>query len=487
MKYMTALEELNLSDNNITNLSFLSDLTNIKKLNISNSNYFESMNDDVIDISVLGKLHELKELDISGNRIVSLEPLIELKNLRVLNVSNNMIDSFDAIKVMSNLEQLDISNNPADTLEIGFMNKLTILNASRTNFKDQNTGLKKLDFQNDNFFPNLKELNLCKSNLGPMGLSGIKSLAKLEILDVSACNISDLTDIGELTNLKKLSLYNNSVENVNALINLRNLEYLHLGGNLLNDLSPLTILEKLEYLDLSDRYSSAALWESGFVLYNSNKKFTNIMSLGKLKNVTNLHLNNNNIIDIHELSKMKQLKYLYLGCNNIDDITALSALSNLRRVDLSWNKVNDLTPIAYLPLEYLDVSGNELLSIKPLKDNTELKELYCGTCYDMYEKTYDINSEYYVEDHEMDNQSDDINDILNYDIESLFRYRYNFISDLSPLANLKNLTCLNLDGNPITDISPLSNLYNLKKLSIVSDFSVIDNWTPVEHVPEIIK
>jgi len=44
-----------------------------------------------------------------------------------------------------------------------------------------------------------------------------------------------------------------------------------------------------------------------------------------------------------------------------------------------------------------------------------------------------------------------------------------FISDISPLGNLTNLTWLSLYGNDINDISPLSGLTNLAVLYLESD------------------
>jgi len=44
--------------------------------------------------------------------------------------------------------------------------------------------------------------------------------------------------------------------------------------------------------------------------------------------------------------------------------------------------------------------------------------------------------------------------------------RGNLISDITPLAGLINLTNLNLEGNPISDISPLANLSNLEVLGL---------------------
>ena len=47
--------------------------------------------------------------------------------------------------------------------------------------------------------------------------------------------------------------------------------------------------------------------------------------------------------------------------------------------------------------------------------------------------------------------------------------RYNYTSDVSPLANLKNLTVLELNNNNIVDVSPLANLTQLWELDLSSN------------------
>ena len=68
-------------------------------------------------------------------------------------------------------------------------------------------------------------------------------------------------------------------------------------------------------------------------------------------------------------------------------------------------------------------------------------------------------------------------------------YRYgrinsNYISDLSPLANLTHLTYLHLGRNIISDITPLSNLTNLTTLEL--DDNIISNLSPLSNLTNLI-
>jgi hypothetical protein len=59
------------------------------------------------------------------------------------------------------------------------------------------------------------------------------------------------------------------------------------------------------------------------------------------------------------------------------------------------------------------------------------------------------------------------------------------ISDLTPLARLKKLTTLALSSDQINDLSPLSGLTNLKSFTLTVQRSPVNDWSPVEHVPNV--
>jgi len=61
----------------------------------------------------------------------------------------------------------------------------------------------------------------------------------------------------------------------------------------------------------------------------------------------------------------------------------------------------------------------------------------------------------------------------------------NQISDISPLADLVNLTVLVLDGNQISDLTPLTELVNLERLSLFGNDQTTD-WSPVDHVENVM-
>jgi Leucine-rich repeat (LRR) protein len=62
--------------------------------------------------------------------------------------------------------------------------------------------------------------------------------------------VSDLSPLSELKNLRYLLLSNTQVSDLSPLAELKNLYYLQLGGTQVSDLSPLVELKNLTHLDL---------------------------------------------------------------------------------------------------------------------------------------------------------------------------------------------------------------------------------------------
>ena len=108
IKYLNALESLDLSNNDLTDASFLINISNLKKLNLKN-NYFSDIssvvenenleyldlsNNNLSNITKLQFLYEIKNLDLSGNHITDVSSLSTSYSLESLNLNNNKISNF---------------------------------------------------------------------------------------------------------------------------------------------------------------------------------------------------------------------------------------------------------------------------------------------------------------------------------------------------------------------------------------------------------
>jgi len=161
--------------------------------------------------------------------------------------------------------------------------------------------------------------------------------------------------------LTRLSLYlnNNSLTDITSLGDLTQLEQLYLNNNSLKNITPLKALTQLKKLDLG------------------HNRVTDITPLGDLTQLEQLYLNNNSLKNITPLKALTKLKELDLGHNSLENITPLEALTQLKELFLNHNNsLKNITPLgALIQLERLHLTYNSAINL-PLKALTQLKVLY---------------------------------------------------------------------------------------------------------------
>jgi len=102
VQYSTSLTELDLSEKNLVNndIKDLYKMTNLTKLDLSWN--------QISDISALRNLTNLKELDLSCNLIEDISPLNNLTNLEILFLIENQISDITPLKNLNNLWLLNL-------------------------------------------------------------------------------------------------------------------------------------------------------------------------------------------------------------------------------------------------------------------------------------------------------------------------------------------------------------------------------------------
>ena len=125
LKYMKNLEVLNLSRNQISDLTPLFGLKSLKVL-------FLYDNKRISDLTPLSKLTNLTDLSLYDNRISDLSPLSNLTNLIKLTLNDNQISDLSPLKNLVNLTELGLRYNQVSDLKplSGLMNlkKLSLSN-----------------------------------------------------------------------------------------------------------------------------------------------------------------------------------------------------------------------------------------------------------------------------------------------------------------------------------------------------------------------
>ena len=238
--------------------------------------------------------------------------------------------------------------------------------------------------------------------------------------------------IKELTALKELRLGHNQLTDVTEVGNLTSLTVLMLHYNQLGGGQELPLVSlfdafqgKEKELSESGRIPSTFAQLTNLqLLWLQGNQITDISSLENLTTSSELSLtlSYNQIVDISPLANLTNLVGLWLKDNQITDISPLENLINLESIALTYNQITDISPLENLTnLRSIGLSYNQITDISPLENLTSLRGIGLGN---------------------------------------------NQITDVSPLENLTNLQSLQLSNNQIMDISPLLNLMALEELDI---------------------
>mmetsp|Transcript_33003 Transcript_33003/g.82965 ORF Transcript_33003/g.82965 Transcript_33003/m.82965 type:complete len:2143 (+) Transcript_33003:102-6530(+) len=240
---LTNLSELMLGRNEITSLpAELADFPRLRVVEVD-SNRLTHYPD-------LGGLVDLQILHLGSNQVQVPAWLSRLTSLQKLNLSNMQITDFPPHVTFSrlcNLKALDLSRNSISILPPGMdaLARLEILNLTRNPI----TALP------SNVFSLLELTELHLSGLGLGALPGlVGNLGALRVLDVSHNKLTVVpAEMYNLTNLQKLHLNDNRIEQLHMDISkLTGLVVLELQNNALDALSPgVGKLTSLSALDVS--------------------------------------------------------------------------------------------------------------------------------------------------------------------------------------------------------------------------------------------
>jgi internalin A len=155
-------------------------------------------NNSIRDITPLGHLRALTDLNLARNEIEDIEPIAQVRTLTSLDLYGNPIRDITPIGELAGLVRLRIEYAP-----------------------------------------------------GAADVSPLASLTYLDRLELRGNGIVDVSPLAGLTRLRRLALDDNrELRDITPLAGLTNLEILTLGGTAVSDLGPLAHLQRLTSLGL---------------------------------------------------------------------------------------------------------------------------------------------------------------------------------------------------------------------------------------------
>ncbi|BDD07404.1 leucine-rich repeat domain-containing protein [Aureibacter tunicatorum] len=219
------LDRSALSSQKIKNIDALAYFIYLQKINLS----FNNIN----DITPIRNLDKLTHLNFQSNIINDISPIANLKNLVDINFYNNNIKNIDCIAELESLEKINFWDNKIINISaIQRLTKLQTVNLGNNYIIDLYPilDLKELEhlWLNNNLITNPEIISNCSKTLKTLSLGN--------------CGISNLDFLKNCENLESLIIYNNNIKDISCLSKLINLNVLYIPNNDIDDISVLAVL-----------------------------------------------------------------------------------------------------------------------------------------------------------------------------------------------------------------------------------------------------
>ena len=256
IQYFENLEELNIANNEISDLSPLSGCAKLKKLDASGQY--------ISNLGVLSTLKELTELNLADNELTTLSSLKELTELQRLDVSGNEIVVFGTAGKLQKLQYLNMADNPMKEIDLSALSEL----ANLTELNVSGCGIKSIDGIN---IGNLTTLNVSYNQIDRV--AALEKAEKLCVLDISYNMLAEADSLKSSISLQELSVEGNPLESITWIEPLSSLININLAqtGLVEEDLAYLQTMKDLQTLDIS-----------GNMIFG----LSTIMNLGSLQQIT---------------------------------------------------------------------------------------------------------------------------------------------------------------------------------------------------------
>nr|GMD35712.1 receptor-like protein 12 [Ipomoea batatas] len=512
---MHSLEYLDLSFNYLEgkkteDLQFLSHLTNLKTLDLSENSFSFNFSELII-----GSEKMIEELKLWRNKIVgSLNDIKKYCSIRTLHLSENELSgSLPDMSTMLSMKLLFISNsrlvgNLMGNVSSNFLeetiDETQFSNFSKLRFLSLSGNRFKLNFSTQWIPPfQLSGISLSSCNLGPKFPKWLQTQANLEFLDISNNGISDFIPhwISNFTYVQGLNISQNFLQgflpnlyrSTHFVIDFSNnrLEghvprnysgtiFLGLSENMLSGTISFLCTDQFKrarYLDLSNNHFSGNIPEclgqyAGNHLSSvnlANNKFSGEIpsSISYLNQMYSLHLRNNSLFGELPLSlkNCTSLRILDLGENQLSGVIPEwigKSLIELKVLYLHSNELNGSIPLSICQLQsirILDLSLNNLSGSIP-------------TCFSNYSAAMSkISDEWFL-----------INAKFGYTtfygIYALVNIHFDYElvmwkgKEVQYGKNLRFLKVIDLSGNKLVGKFPvdLTNLYGLNSLNLSRNY-----------------
>jgi Leucine-rich repeat (LRR) protein len=380
------------------------------------------------------------------------------QDLKIVSIYTN---EFDEKKALTNWwEELSYEWKSLFKRKIELPDSITLKDIKKV------TAIQELDLTGNQYIQNLeplgqlidlKKLSLSKTKI--TDLTPIRNLTELTDLVISKTDVSDLTPIKYSAKLTRLDISATDVKDISVLEKMRNLQVLSFQSTGINNASVLNFLPAIVELNAS------------------NTPLTHLFSMDSLINLRKLNVARTQIIDLSPIKKLSHLEEINLDSTKIADLSALRTLSNLKVIHANFTSISDL--IALESLENLERVYCDQTAITRDKAEafmrTNPKALVVFDSKDLNQWWTGLSAEWkdILSKAAKVSQSPSKDDLAKITHLNSIKLTGPNITDLTPVAKLMQLEVLVAEKTGITDLTPLKDHRNIWFIDI-SETSVVE-------------
>lgn len=228
--------------------------------------------------------------------------------------------------------------------------------------------------------PNLRVLYLSNQNISDISALGGLRLTELVLTDNY---ISDFSSLSGMTSLKKLYIANNPVQNLDFLRGIASLDFLNVDCCNLDSLEPLENTEISELWALEcgagdDSFGSIAKMKRLQVLSLWNLTDDQIELLKDNSSIFEMNLwGEHGAHSLEGLGKMQSLQVLNMGGNQFTSLEGIGGFPALRRLIIGTG-ITDYTLLSDAAALYsLDISNCAAVDLSAVAAHPSMRTLYC--------------------------------------------------------------------------------------------------------------
>jgi Leucine-rich repeat (LRR) protein len=439
-------------DNNWQDGSALDVLGGLKTLSLT------GVPGDVGDIPAMEGLERLAIY--SGADATDFTDFQKFPNLIELTVSGGKFNSYTGLSMFPKLERLGFYYT--GLTDLGVLSEMTAL----------------------------KSLSLSRNEDMP-GIDTLERMTWLTELTVHDVEYTDLNVIGNLSSLERLTIAETEVKSLGFLSELGKLKFLRLTGNdAALTVPPLSDMAQLEEIIIDCNATEDVSYLNGLggvtraELYNISS-LEPVMDFSSLKQLT---LGFGWLLeDLSPLGTLAELESLRMGGRTYYQIHGAEAIGNLQKLKtLNLNGADNYFLIDFIAnltaLESLDMSNNTLFgNFSGIGNLVNLQELYLSkvTVYDNFEMINNAGMVdiYFLGDRTLDEFAEEFAKLTSLEALEL-NDNEELLSTLGFAEGMTSLRRLEASGNYITDVSPLAELDSLEYADLsknaVEDWRVLD-------------